>query len=280
MVADGKEEKKCPSRAAKRKAVEDMKASMAIEDRKRVILNRLFEDGIVRVTPLSRELGVTPVTVRSDLAMLEKQGALHRTQGGAVPAGQDAALPRRLRESPHTREKQLLAARFAEMVEDGETLFLNSGTTTLCAALMLKAKNNLKVVTNSVEIAMELGDHPGFRVVLLGGAINTQFGFCYGADAQMQLARYKADKAVLAMDGIAPATMGLTTYHAEEAMLDAQMMERAQRSIILADHSKFGRESFSVVDGIDRVDCIVTGEGGDEAIAGQLRAMGIELVIA
>lgn len=248
--------------------------------RKQRILDRLALDGVVRVTQLSRELKVTPVTVRSDLTELEQQGLLNRTQGGAVPALAYPLTRLSVANSPHREEKLRLGEAMADFVADGETLFINSGTTTLCAAVSLKRRKSLAVVTNSIAIAMELGEHPGIRVILLGGEINSQFGFSYGADAQAQLSRYKADKALLSIDGIVPGSAGLSTYHAQEAMLDTLMMERAKKSFVLADESKIGKQSFSVVGSMKQVDTILTNQNADVTIVEQLREQGVHVVLA
>jgi len=139
--------------------------------------------------------------------------------------------------------KKTIATAAANLVSDGETLLINSGTTTFFTAIELKRHKNLNIVTNSISVAIELGAHPTFRVILLGGEINSQYSFTYGTDAMAQLKKYKADKAILSIDGIS-SEVGLTTYHAEEAEIDKMMMERAHQTIIVADCTKMNKESF------------------------------------
>ena len=144
---------------------------------------------------------------------------------------------------PCQREKEIIAKAVSKMIKDGDTLFINSGTTTQFIATELKGLTNLNIVTNSLSVAMTLGGVASFRVILLGGEINSQYGFTYGADAQEKLSHYHADWAILAVDGVG-AKNGITTHHAEEAVLDRIMISSATNVIIAADHTKIGRTGF------------------------------------
>jgi DeoR/GlpR family transcriptional regulator of sugar metabolism len=150
-----------------------------------------------------------------------------------------------------------IAAAAAVLVRDGETLFINSGTTAYYTALELKRRKNLNIVTNSIPIALELADYPSFRVTLLGGSINAQYSFTFGSNALEQLRQYRAQKTILSMDGI-DVEAGLTTYHAEEATLNRIMMDRSDDTIVVAEGSKLGRESFSFVAVVSPVSLLVT----------------------
>lgn len=221
--------------------------------RREQILRQLHSTGRVSVSALSALLGATEVTVRSDLTALEQEGLLLRVQGGAValPDARDTAP------IPRLAEKQAIAAMVREQVRSGDTLFINSGTTSVCVAQALKAHQNLNIVTNSLAVATELGDIGTFRVLLLGGLINAQYGFTYGSDAQEQLSQYQADWAILSVDGIS-SRGGITTYHAEEAILDRMMMDGAKQTLIAADHSKLGHTGFTRVRDCDSAMTLVT----------------------
>ena len=182
--------------------------------------------------------------------------------------------PPRPRESRDTR----LAAAAACLVHDGDTLFINSGTTTYFTAVELKQRKNLNVVTNSISVAVELGGLPTFRVILLGGNISAQYSFTYGEDVKEQISRYRATRAILSMDGIQPGA-GITTYHAKESVIDHIMMERAQSSIIVADSTKLGKESFSRISALSPKTMILTDSGASPEIIEQIRAEGVELQI-
>ena len=218
-------------------------SKLKIDIRRNKILEGLRAQGRVSVAQLSAELGATPVTIRNDLAALERDGYLTRIQGGAVQ------IPRRetlldAQEVKCASQKQQISQAAADMIRDGETLFINSGTTTRQLAKCLTGKQNLSIVTNSLAVAMELGTVPHFKVLLLGGEINARYGFTYGGDVQEQLSKYQADWAILSVDGVST-RCGVTTHHAEEAIIDRMMISNAKQVMIVADSSKIGRAGFS-----------------------------------
>lgn len=220
-------------------------SKLKIDIRRNTILDMLKRDGKVYVTQLSESLGVTPVTVRNDLDALERDGYLIRMSGGAVYSNRSTEKSEYVPISaiPCQKEKEAIAKAISKMIKDGDTLFINSGTTTQLIATELKGLNNLNIVTNSLSVAMTLGSVASFRVILLGGEINSQYSFTYGADAQEKLSHYHADWAILAVDGIG-AKSGITTHHAEEAVLDRIMINSSANVIIAADHTKIGRTGF------------------------------------
>jgi len=217
-----------------------MKRRSKIDIRRDAILELLRKEERVYVSKLSKLLGTTEVTIRNDLTVLEQQRKLMRVQGGAVPYPDGGEAPV-VNEVP----KRAIAKAVADMISDGDTLFINCGTTTLCVAQELAKHQNLNVVTNSIPVAMALADIPTIRVLLLGGEINAQYGFTYGANAQEQLSQYQAGWAILAVDGVADGIV--TTYHAEEAILDRMMIDGAARTLIVADSTKIGRTGFTRV---------------------------------
>lgn len=223
-------------------------SNLKIDIRRNKILELLRQNGKVYVTELSQTLSATPVTIRNDLKALENEGHLTRMSGGAVLSGKRAALSagNEAEADPRYSEKRAIAKAITKQLKDGDTLFLNSGTTTQIVAEELKLRKNLNVVTNSLAVATTLADVPSVCVILLGGGINAQYGFTYGGDAQEQLSRYRADWAVLSVDSIAAET-GVTTFHAEEAIIDRMMMSGAAKTLIAADYTKIGRAGFSQV---------------------------------
>jgi len=257
-----------------------MAGELKIDARRKKILELLRRDGQVRVSQLSEQLGATVVTIRSDLDALERDGYLERTQGGAIQTMKNYYnMDFQRRKQEHMEIKKAIAAHAADMVRDGNTLFINSGTTTYFTAIELKKHKNLNVVTNSVSVAIELGDVPTFRVILLGGEINAQYSFTYGEDAKEQLSRFKADYAILSIDGVCPET-GLTTYHAEESVIDRMMMERAQQTLVVADSTKLGYESFSRVSDLNGVTCWITDGKADRALTERIAQKGVEIHFA
>ncbi len=220
-------------------------SKLKIDIRRNAILEALKRDGKVYVSQLSEALGVTSVTIRNDLDTMERDGYLIRMNGGAVYSNRNAEKSDSSSNGnvPCQKEKEAIAKTISRMIKNGDTLFINSGTTTQFIATELKGLTNLNIVTNSLSVAMTLGGVASFRVILLGGEINSQYAFTYGADAEEKLSHYHADWAILAVDGIGAAN-GITTHHAEEAVLDRIMINSAANVIIAADHTKIGRTGF------------------------------------
>jgi len=236
---------------------------LKIDIRRNKILDILRKEGKVYVSQLSKILDTSPVTIRNDLASLESDGHLVRMSGGAVPTNNNTAnLNCSNKGIQNLEEKQAIAHAVSELIKDGDTLFINSGTTTQIIAHNLKNKKNLNIVTNSIKVATELGSVPSFKVIILGGEINSQYGFTYGGDAQEHLNHFAADWAILSVDSISIDGV-ITTYHAEEAIIDRLMITRAKQVIIPADHSKIGRIGFTFVSGCSNNIRIITNDSSD-----------------
>jgi len=254
-----------------------MAGELKIDARRKKILELLRRDGQVRVSQLSEALGATVVTIRTDLDALEQDGYLERTQGGAIQTMKNYYnLEFQRRKQEHMDKKKAIAAAAAAMVRDGDTLFINSGTTTYFTAVELKQRKNLNVVTNSISVAVELGGLPTFRVILLGGDISAQYSFTYGDDVKEQIARYRANWAILSVDGVNPGT-GVTTYHSEESVIDRIMMERAEKTIIVADSTKLGRESFSRISALGSGTVVLSDRGADPSLVERIAEEGVEV---
>ncbi len=250
---------------------------LKIDARRQRILEELNREGRVVVSELAKELNATTVTIRSDLDALERDGYLERIQGGAVQKLQNFYnLEYQMRNRINSEEKRAIAAAAAACIRDGETLFINSGSTTYFTAAALKKHKNLSVVTNSLAVAMELGAVPTFHVVLLGGEMNVQYAFTYGSEALEHLRRYKADTAILSLDGVS-AESGITTHHAQETLLDKLMVERAVRTIVTADHSKLDHEGFSLICEASQIAMLVTDQESPRDVCEKLRELGVEV---
>ncbi len=254
-------------------------SKLKIDIRRNKILEELKREGRVYVSTLTESLGVTAVTVRSDLQALERDGYLIRMKGGAVYSSRNTdkpGIPSSL-PIPEAESKEKIASAVSTMISSGDTIFINSGTTTHLVAEELKRRNNLNIVTNSISVATLLGDVSSLRVILLGGEVNTKYAFTYGGDAQEQLSHYQADWAIMAVDGISMQN-GVTTYHAEEAIIDRMMMKSAKRIVLVADHTKIGRAGFmKVCDCVDNITVITDRFNASEELA-ELYESGIRVI--
>ncbi len=236
----------------------DAMEELDIDQRRQKIIDIVNQEGKVKVLDLSRLFGISEVTIRSDLALLEKQRLLERVHGGAVSAYKPYYnMPLMDRMKTHEKEKREIAAACAAMIADGDTIMIDSGTTTLFTVQELKNVKNLTIVTNSLSIAQEAGHFVNIHVILLGGNLNPQYQFTYGDDTVHQLKRYKADMMILSADGVS-CEDGITTYHHLEAEVSRQMLVRVKKRIVVADFTKIGRTSFAYIDAISNVDVIVT----------------------
>lgn len=231
--------------------------------RRKKIIDLLTQNGEVRIDELAKCFGTTEVTIRSDLSALEREGALQRTTGGAIQTIRNFYnLDHLQRTHENIEYKQQVGWAVKELIHDGETLMINAGATMNEVARALKTKRNLSIVTDSIIVALELSTVQTFKVILLGGTVDVQYAFTHGADALEGLENYRADHAILSIDGIS-AENGLTTYHSEEAVIDRSMMKRSRSVIIAADFTKIGHESFSSVSPLNQKMTLVTNEIAD-----------------
>ena len=252
-------------------------SKLKIDVRRNEILEYLRSEGKLSVAHLSQALGVTPVTIRNDLAALERDGYLIRMRGGAVLSQRPQNSFASEEDEQSFLQKQALAAQVADLIQDGQTLFFNSGTTTHHVARALQGKKYLNIVTNSLAVAMELGSVATFHVLLLGGEVNTRYGFTYGGDAQDQLCKYQADWAILSVDGVS-ARGGFTTYHPEEAIIDRLMMANAKKCLVPATGNKIGNAGFSRICDCDPHLLLVTDSSCDKDALQQLQDQGLSVV--
>jgi DeoR/GlpR family transcriptional regulator of sugar metabolism len=252
------------------------------EERRRKILELLERDGRVMVDDLVRRLKVSAVTARADLDMLAGRGALVRSHGGAVrllSAVQD--YPLNFKEGLHQAEKARIAQAAVQLIEPGQTVILDSGTTTgqVARQIRMRKLSALTVVTNALNIALEMADTPGISLMMIGGILRQVSNSFVGPQAERMIQDLHADHYFLAVDGLDPET-GLSTPDVLEAQLNAHMIRISNQVTVVADASKFGRRSLSVICGVEAVHRVITDERISAAMADALRARGVEVVIA
>jgi DeoR family transcriptional regulator, fructose operon transcriptional repressor len=247
-------------------------------ERHRRIQELVREHRVVRVSILSDLMGVSEVTIRRDLEALERRGLLERTHGGAVATQWMRAEPPYLEAiSSNTDEKRAIGRAAAAMVEPGDTLYLNGGTTTLEVFRHLRVPG-VKVVTNHVGIAVEGADREA-ELLLLGGHYRGPSNSVVGPFATDALRRTYATKSFIGVEGISIAS-GLTTPVAAEAEIAHLMIEQTRGPVIVvADHTKIGTVADFVIAPIDRVDVLVVDAGAGSELRDQLAEAGLEMVV-
>ena len=222
---------------------------------------------------LADELGVSEATVRRDLQALGDQRLLERSHGGAVAHGTAHELPVRYR-TGRSDEKRRIAQAAAELVTDGMAIGLTGGTTTTEVARMLVLRQGLTVVTNALNIAVELAVRPNLKLIVAGGVARATSYELVGSLADATLRSVYVDIAFVGVDGV-DAERGLTTQNEVEAATNRVLMDRAKRTVVVADATKLGRVAFAEIAGIERAHQLITNDGGDAEQLERLRAAGL-----
>lgn len=227
-------------------------------DRRDKIIQILHQKGAVRVDELSKEFDVSTVTIRNDLDFFEEKGMIHRTYGGALMKNNVYNdHPLKEKEKLNVEEKKRIGIYAAGLVNDGDAIILDSGSTTREIALRLKDKENITVMTNAINIALELAGQPNIRVMLSGGMLREKSYSLVGPEAENTIKNYYFDKLFLGVDGM-DFKHGLTTPNPQEAQLNRMMVKHSSEIIAVADSSKFGRHSFSYICDLDPIGMVVT----------------------
>ncbi len=231
------------------------------------------------VLALAREFETSQVTIRKDLEHLHAHGLIHRTHGGALPAREGALEDPTLREKEklHHKEKLRIAAIAAAMVQEGQVVILDSGTTTTEIARALRKFRSLTIVTNAVNIAAELSG-TSVEVILTGGTLRKNSFSLVGPIAEETLHRLHADLLFLGVDGF-DVHYGLSTPNLLEAKVNRVMVEIAKRKVAVCDASKFGRRSLSLIAPTSVLDEVITDRGTPKADVRALKKAGIEVTL-
>jgi DeoR family galactitol utilization operon repressor len=246
------------------------------KSRESYILDLLARDGSLSVAALSRDLGVSEVTIRTNLRELEGRGLLQRIHGGAQASTFQPVLER---QRSRLREKGRIAAAAAALVRDGDSLMIEAGTTTALLAKELIARQGLQIVTNSTLTFAAARLNSDLRLVLTGGAFHHESESMVGSRALGTIAEYNARLAFVGTDGFT-GERGLTTQFAEGADVIRAMHARAEETWLLADSTKYGRAGFVSVLPLTEVAGVVTDSGLGEESVEALESLGVQVIVA
>ena len=251
---------------SERKATQHDAAS---EVRREQIVRELRRKGKVLVDDLATQFRISTSTIRRDLGDLESDGMLRRTHGGAVPIEQFLYEPFRHlssfqeQEQHHAYEKGQIGIAAAELVADGETIAIGAGTTTTQVARNLRHRKGITIVTNAVNIAMELSHSKDVKVFLTGGMLSVEWFALVGPTSIAAAGELFVDKVFIGVDGVHP-VHGLTTNYPDQAAIHQAMMKQARQKIAVADHTKIGVIGTALISPADHIDLLITDRKADE----------------
>lgn len=252
---------------------------MNAENRQQKILARLAEHGEATVADLSAQFGVSEMTVRRDIIQLAAAGLLVRTHGGAASAASRSFEPLfALRSRTNAEAKRRIGVAVARELIDGQTIVLDGGSTGVAVAEALVGRN-ITVCALNLRVAEILSADAATRVMVPGGMVRTGESSVVGSDAEEALRRYRFDTYVMTASA-ADVGAGFTEWNVEDAAVKRAAKEVSRRTIVAVDSSKFGRQAFARICGLDEIDILVT----DADVAGEhqneISAAGAELLIA
>jgi DeoR/GlpR family transcriptional regulator of sugar metabolism len=251
------------------------------------ILQELMANGRVLAEDLSQRLHVNSSTIRRDLEKLERQNLLRRVHGGAVPLDSLSystyadELTFQKNMSKLIDEKNRIALAALDLIQPGDTIALSPGTTTTHLARNIRRAQitNLTVVTNAVNIAMELANVPGLTLNLTGGFLLTDFFALVGPMAEQSLGQMYVSKAFIGVTGLS-SEYGLTGPNQLEALTHRMTIQRAQQTIVLADHTKLGQVALHTIAPITAISCLITDSAASKSIIAALRAKDVNITLA
>ncbi|HEX4128455.1 MAG TPA: DeoR/GlpR family DNA-binding transcription regulator [Pirellulales bacterium] len=250
---------------------------MLAEQRRHRLLEMVRLKGFASLPDLANELEVSESTVRRDLESLEEQGSAKRTHGGVFYTGSSPQLPHfEEREPAQWDKKRAIARRAAELIDDGDTLLLDGGTTTYEVARLLLGRR-LQVVTNSLPVANLLASNPQTDLVLIGGYVYPRTGVALGPYANEMLAAVNTRRTIMSVAGINERGF----YNSNLLLVETEraMMRASEEVIVVADSTKLGHQSLAHLCALDEVDCLVVDDGIDKRWRQAINAAGVRLIV-
>ena len=250
---------------------------LAIE-RRREILARLSVSGKVIFSELAKDFDVTEETIRRDLEKLDKEGLASKTYGGAVSKHSSAIdLPYNVRESVNVEQKQSIADKICEIINDGDRIMADSSSTALYVIKRIKEKKNLTIITNSVKILLELAEKSDWTVLSTGGVLKKGALSLTGSSAEKMISSYHVDIAICSCKGL-DMSLGVTDSNENDSQIKQAMLASAEKRILALDGEKFDKKSFVKVCDATSVDVIVTDSDPSERWVSFCNENNIELI--
>ncbi len=248
-------------------------------ERRRLILEEIHHKRQVDVVPLSTRFTVSEVTIRKDLRYLESKKLLIRSRGGAMALMQVADdLSVEARKVLNFHEKKSIAEAASSLINEGDTIIIDSGTTLMQFAKYLEHSNNLTVITNSLDIANQLSNYEHIKLIIPGGLFRMKSRSLIGVAAVENLKIYRADKYFVSADGISDE--GIFTSNLEEGQIARMILSSAKENIVLIDSSKFDREGLINIAPLSKIHILVTDKKIPKRSVSYLTEQGVKVIIA
>jgi len=249
--------------------------------RRKTILQQLEEKNQIFVHDLSKEFGVSEVTIRNDLNQLEKKNMLIKVRGGAIKIEAPVTIDQNVSEKSklNYQEKVLIGKKAVELIKESQTILIDSGTTTMQVAKNLGHFKDVTVLTHALNIANHLSTLPEVNVIILGGYLRKKSFSLIGPIAENSLRNFFVDKLFIGVDGFDLKTGGIYTTQIEEAHLNRIMINNAQEIIVVTDSSKFNRRSYAFICEMDKIDIVITDKKILKENKQNLIQAGIEVIV-
>lgn len=255
---------------------------LSIAERHKYILDKLNEHGFIRITDVAEELGVTKVTIRNDVKILESRGLLYKVHGSARLANPHIGDRDLETKSLLNREaKQRIAARAVQLINDGDSIMISAGSTTYALAEAIyntMSLSSLNVVTPFLKVSALLSELEHISIEQLGGRVRKRSCATFGENSGETLDSIVCSKFFLGVDGIDP-DFGITTSTIDEAKLLRKMMTAASKTVVLADSSKFAQRGFGHIASLEEVDILITDKNISKEMQNIIEEAGIELIL-
>jgi DeoR family transcriptional regulator of aga operon len=249
-------------------------------ERQQKIVRIIERQGRINVAKICEEFNISEATARRDLETLAGQGSVQRVHGGAIPVHRATPeMPILQRAGEQTEIKQRIGQAAAELVKDGETIFLGSGTTVLEVARSLLDRHDLTVITNSLPVMNLMAEQTHHTIVSLGGMLRPSELSFIGHLTEQSLAEVRVDKVIMGIHALS-LEQGLTNDYLPETLTDRAILHSGRQVIIVADHTKCGSVSVAFLAPLTSIHILVTDSQTDIEFADSLTAQGIQVIVS
>jgi len=259
--------------------MENQNKGLLAQVRQQAIADLVNQKGNITVNDLCNIFGVSPATIRNDLTSLEERFLIKRTHGGAISCNKTVyELNTSQKAVQNAERKRAIAKEALKLIQEGDAIALDSGTTTFELAKLLTGFNDLTVLTNDLMIAVWLEQNTKVNIIMVGGSIRKGFSCTVGQAALDMLSVLHVDKAFIAANGVCVKT-GLSTPSMEMASIKKQIINTSDQVILLADSSKIDRTAFATFAPLSIVDTMITDKNADTIFVENLRSKGISVIL-